>query len=91
MFACRTFLGLEVSTGHSQLTQLTKVIDKTMEEFCLSTFYKVCFLTRYGYCMAVFQLAFDEIRLTSFQLEGCSAENLVLSFIVMVSNLTWPF
>ncbi|XP_063052996.1 U6 snRNA phosphodiesterase 1 [Engraulis encrasicolus] len=48
----RTFLGLEVSTGHSQLTQLTKVIDKTMEEFRLSTFYKnPSFHVSLGWCV----------------------------------------
>nr|XP_023697449.1 U6 snRNA phosphodiesterase [Paramormyrops kingsleyae] len=36
----RTFLALEVSTGHAQLLELVRVVDKTMEEFNLSTFYQ---------------------------------------------------
>lgn len=41
VYAYRTFLGLEITTGHAQLTELAKVIDKTMEEFRLATFYQV--------------------------------------------------
>ncbi|KAL2093678.1 hypothetical protein ACEWY4_010990 [Coilia grayii] len=48
----RTFLGLEISTGHAQLTQLTKVIDRTMEEFRLSTFYQdPSFHVSLGWCV----------------------------------------
>uniref|UniRef100_A0A3B5Q1S6 U6 snRNA phosphodiesterase n=1 Tax=Xiphophorus maculatus TaxID=8083 RepID=A0A3B5Q1S6_XIPMA len=36
----RTFLGMEVSTGHAQLLDLVRVVDKTMIEFQLDTFYK---------------------------------------------------
>ncbi|XP_041852563.1 U6 snRNA phosphodiesterase isoform X2 [Melanotaenia boesemani] len=36
----RTFLGMEVSTGHAQLLDLVRVVDKTMTEFQLDTFYK---------------------------------------------------
>ncbi|XP_030642128.1 U6 snRNA phosphodiesterase 1 isoform X2 [Chanos chanos] len=36
----RTFLGMEISTGHAQLLDLVRAVDKTMEEFNLSTFYK---------------------------------------------------
>ncbi|XP_022058302.2 U6 snRNA phosphodiesterase 1 [Acanthochromis polyacanthus] len=36
----RTFLGMEVSTGHAQLLDLVRVVDKTMTEFHLETFYK---------------------------------------------------
>lgn len=36
----RTFLGMEVSTGHAQLVDLVRVVDKTMTEFRLETFYK---------------------------------------------------
>ncbi|KAM4734506.1 U6 snRNA phosphodiesterase 1 isoform 2-T2 [Anableps anableps] len=36
----RTFLGMEVSTGHAQLLDLVRVVDKTMTEFRLDTFYK---------------------------------------------------
>lgn len=36
----RTFLGMEVSTGHAQLLQLMTTIDGTMEKFSLETFYK---------------------------------------------------
>uniref|UniRef100_K7F978 U6 snRNA phosphodiesterase 1 n=1 Tax=Pelodiscus sinensis TaxID=13735 RepID=K7F978_PELSI len=38
---CRTFVGLEVSCGHSQLLDLASEVDKVMEEFDLPTFYKV--------------------------------------------------
>ncbi|XP_029910015.1 U6 snRNA phosphodiesterase 1 isoform X2 [Myripristis murdjan] len=36
----RTFLGMEVSTGHAQLLDLVRVVDRTMTEFHLDTFYK---------------------------------------------------
>lgn len=36
----RTFLGIEVSAGHTQLQDLVKVVDKTMTDFQLETFYK---------------------------------------------------
>lgn len=36
----RTFLGMEVSTGHAQLLELMKIVDRTMEEFRLDTFYQ---------------------------------------------------
>ncbi|XP_075998203.1 U6 snRNA phosphodiesterase 1 isoform X2 [Genypterus blacodes] len=36
----RTFLGMEVSSGHAQLLDLVPVVDRTMEEFRLDTFYK---------------------------------------------------
>ncbi|XP_028814507.1 U6 snRNA phosphodiesterase 1 isoform X1 [Denticeps clupeoides] len=36
----RTFLGVEVSSGHAQLLELVQVIDRTMEEFGLPTFYQ---------------------------------------------------
>ncbi|XP_056106836.1 U6 snRNA phosphodiesterase 1 isoform X2 [Rhinichthys klamathensis goyatoka] len=36
----RTFLGLEISTGKTQLLELIKILDQTMKEFNLSTFYK---------------------------------------------------
>lgn len=38
---CRTFLGMEVCTGHAQLLDLVQIVDKTMSEFLLETFYKV--------------------------------------------------
>lgn len=40
----RTFLGMEVSTGHTQIQELVKRVDETMEEFHLHTFYKVLFI-----------------------------------------------
>ncbi|MEQ2276939.1 poly(U)-specific 3'-to-5' RNA exonuclease [Ameca splendens] len=40
LFPCRTFLGMEVSTGHAQLLDLVRAVDKTMTEFRLDTFYK---------------------------------------------------
>ncbi|XP_070763554.1 U6 snRNA phosphodiesterase 1 isoform X1 [Enoplosus armatus] len=36
----RTFLGMEVCTGHAQLLDLVQAVDKTMTEFRLDTFYK---------------------------------------------------
>ncbi|XP_029379293.1 U6 snRNA phosphodiesterase 1 [Echeneis naucrates] len=36
----RTFLGMEVCTGHAQLLDLVRVVDRTMTEFRLDTFYK---------------------------------------------------
>lgn len=36
----RTFLGMEVSTGHAQLLQLMTTVDGTMEKFSLESFYK---------------------------------------------------
>ncbi|XP_055048709.2 U6 snRNA phosphodiesterase 1 isoform X1 [Misgurnus anguillicaudatus] len=36
----RTFLGMEISTGKPQLLELIKIVDQTMNEFNLSTFYK---------------------------------------------------
>lgn len=36
----RTFLGMEVCTGHAQLLDLVQAVDRTMTEFHLDTFYK---------------------------------------------------
>ncbi|KAJ3596722.1 hypothetical protein NHX12_003126 [Muraenolepis orangiensis] len=36
----RTFLGMEVSAGHAKLLEMMKIVDKTMTEFNLDTFYK---------------------------------------------------
>lgn len=36
----RTFLGMEISTGKTQLLELIKIVDQTMNEFNLCTFYK---------------------------------------------------
>uniref|UniRef100_A0A3Q2CPT3 U6 snRNA phosphodiesterase n=1 Tax=Cyprinodon variegatus TaxID=28743 RepID=A0A3Q2CPT3_CYPVA len=36
----RTFLGMEATVGHAQLLDLVRVVDKTMAEFRLDTFYK---------------------------------------------------
>ncbi|XP_010716315.1 U6 snRNA phosphodiesterase, partial [Meleagris gallopavo] len=36
----RTFVGLEVSTGHFQLLELVSEVDKVMEEYDLPLFYK---------------------------------------------------
>ncbi|KAM7413974.1 hypothetical protein PAMA_019000 [Pampus argenteus] len=36
----RTFLGMEVLTGHDQLLDLVRVVDRTMTEFRLDTFYQ---------------------------------------------------
>ena len=44
---CRTFLGMEVLTGHAQLLDLVKAVDRTMTEFRLDTFYKVCWTHTY--------------------------------------------
>lgn len=37
----RTFVGLEVSTGHFQLLELVSEVDRVMEEYDLPVFYKV--------------------------------------------------
>lgn len=39
--SCRSFIGLEVSSGHSQLLELVSEVDKVMEEYNLPLFYKV--------------------------------------------------
>ncbi|XP_029951829.1 U6 snRNA phosphodiesterase 1 [Salarias fasciatus] len=36
----RTFLGMEMLTGHAQLLELVRVVDQTMTEFRLETFYE---------------------------------------------------
>ncbi|KAH0619437.1 hypothetical protein JD844_000051 [Phrynosoma platyrhinos] len=36
----RTFIGLEVSSGHSKFLELVSEVDRVMEEFSLTTFYK---------------------------------------------------
>ncbi|NXN21664.1 USB1 phosphodiesterase, partial [Nycticryphes semicollaris] len=36
----RTFIGLEISTGHFQLLELVSEVDRVLEEFDLPTFYK---------------------------------------------------
>ncbi|XP_054632431.1 U6 snRNA phosphodiesterase 1 isoform X2 [Dunckerocampus dactyliophorus] len=36
----RTFLGIEVANGHAQLLDVVRVVDKTMTEFRLDTFYQ---------------------------------------------------
>ncbi|MBN3315172.1 USB1 phosphodiesterase, partial [Atractosteus spatula] len=36
----RTFLGVEVSAGHPQLLEVVRTIDRTLQEFRLSTFYQ---------------------------------------------------
>ncbi|XP_053255323.1 U6 snRNA phosphodiesterase 1 isoform X1 [Podarcis raffonei] len=36
----RTFIGLEVTSGHSQLLELVSEVDRVMEEFSLPSFYK---------------------------------------------------
>lgn len=35
---------MEVCTGHAQLLDLVQIVDKTMSEFLLETFYKVTFI-----------------------------------------------
>lgn len=37
----RTFVGLEVTSGHAQFLDLVSEVDKVMEEFDLTTFYQV--------------------------------------------------
>ena len=37
----RTFIGLEVSSGHAQFLDLVSEVDRVMEEFDLTTFYQV--------------------------------------------------
>lgn len=37
----RTFVGLEVTSGHAQFLDLVSEVDRVMEEFDLATFYQV--------------------------------------------------
>lgn len=37
----RTFVGLEVTSGHTQFLDLVSEVDRVMEEFALTTFYQV--------------------------------------------------
>lgn len=37
----RTFIGLEVTSGHNQFLDLVSEVDRVMEEFDLTTFYQV--------------------------------------------------
>lgn len=37
----RTFVGLEVTSGHAQFLDLVSEVDRVMEEFDLTTFYQV--------------------------------------------------
>lgn len=48
IFSCRTFLGLEVTSGHMQFVELVSEVDKVMEEFSLPLFYKVNISTGSG-------------------------------------------
>ncbi|XP_008066203.1 U6 snRNA phosphodiesterase isoform X2 [Carlito syrichta] len=38
----RTFVGLEVTSGHAQFLDLVSEVDRVMEEFDLTTFYQTC-------------------------------------------------
>ncbi|XP_029420254.1 U6 snRNA phosphodiesterase isoform X5 [Nannospalax galili] len=38
----RTFIGLEVTSGHAQFLDLVSEVDRVMEEFDLTTFYQDC-------------------------------------------------
>lgn len=40
-YSCRTFVGLEVASGHSQMLELVSEVDEVMKEFNLMPFYKV--------------------------------------------------
>lgn len=37
----RTFIGLEVSSGHAQFLDMVSEVDRVMKEFDLTTFYQV--------------------------------------------------
>lgn len=37
----RTFVGLEVTSGHTQFLDLVSEVDRVIEEFDLTTFYQV--------------------------------------------------
>lgn len=41
LIPCRTFLGMEVCCSQAHLLELVRVVDRTMTEFHLDTFYKV--------------------------------------------------
>ncbi|XP_062856219.1 U6 snRNA phosphodiesterase 1 isoform X2 [Trichomycterus rosablanca] len=64
----RTFLGMEVSTGHAQLHELVKRVDETMEEFTLSTFYKdPSFHVSLAWCIGDFTEQLQDACLSELQ------------------------
>lgn len=57
----RTFLGMEVLTGHAQLLDLVRVVDRTMTEFRLDTFYKdPSFHVSLAWCVGDFTVQMKE-------------------------------
>ncbi|XP_067444956.1 U6 snRNA phosphodiesterase 1 isoform X1 [Thunnus thynnus] len=57
----RTFLGMEVLTGHAQLLDLARVVDRTMTEFRLDTFYKdPSFHVSLAWCVGDFTVQMKE-------------------------------
>lgn len=49
IFFGRTFLGMEVVTGHAQLLNVVRVVDRTLTDFHLDTFYQVKWDAQFSY------------------------------------------
>lgn len=57
----RTFLGMEIWTGHAQLLELVRVVDQTMRGFHLETFYKEpSFHVSLAWCVGDFSVQMKE-------------------------------
>ncbi|XP_076878353.1 U6 snRNA phosphodiesterase 1 isoform X1 [Brachyhypopomus gauderio] len=64
----RTFLGMEVSVGHTQLLEVVKTVNETMEEFRLGTFYKdPSFHVSLAWCVGDFTGKLQEACLSELQ------------------------
>ncbi|XP_040536763.1 U6 snRNA phosphodiesterase isoform X7 [Gallus gallus] len=60
----RTFVGLEVSTGHFQLLELVSEVDKVMEEYDLPVFYKDI-VDRFEDSARILRVQWEQIRCKS--------------------------
>ncbi|XP_026872975.2 U6 snRNA phosphodiesterase isoform X2 [Electrophorus electricus] len=64
----RTFLGMEVYAGHSQLLEVMRRINETMEEFSLCTFYKnPSFHVSLAWCVGDFTAKLQDACLSELQ------------------------
>lgn len=64
----RTFLGMEISKGHTQLLEVVKRVDKVMEEFDLSTYHEVpSFHVSLAWCVGDFTEKLQHACLTELQ------------------------
>ncbi|KAG7329628.1 hypothetical protein KOW79_007802 [Hemibagrus wyckioides] len=64
----RTFLSMEISTGHTQLLEVVKRVDKVMEEFNLSTYYEdPSFHLSLAWCVGDFTKTLQRACLTEMQ------------------------